>query len=245
MNIKQEYTYSPYTIKVEGKHESVCTPPKSNTYPIISPLTNCETVSQSDTMSNYFDLTQDDEPTESTKSTKSTERLQESSISPKVEELLLQLIDNPEVLSTIDRLRKKKRESSINNVQESDDESEMENDNFIQQQHCKKLKYVNNDVNMFMDENRKPWSENKRFYLHIRRDIIMYDPIDSSLLDEKEKVPKCLNDWKYRNIKWKNMKKSVSYENFIHSLHLIKNEEVSLLFYFYSNVGMNKQYSLE
>jgi len=241
MKIKQEYTYSPYVIKVEGKNESVFTPPKSNTYPIISPLSKCETVSQTDTMSNYFDLTQDDESTKSTKSTKSTERLQESSISPKVEELLLLLIDNPEVLSTLDRLRKKKRESSINNVQESDDESETEEDNFIQ--HRKKLKY-DNDVNMFMDENRKPWSEDKRFYLHIRRDIIMYDPIDSSLLDEKEKVPKCLNDWKYRNIKWRNMKNSVSYENFIHSLHLIKNEEVSL-FYFYSNVGMNKQYSLE
>lgn len=241
MNIKQEYTYSPYAIKVEGKNESVFTPPKSNTYPIISPLSKCETVSQNDSMSNYFDLTQDDESIKSTKSTKLTERLQESSISPKVEELLLLLIDNPEVLSTLDRLRKKKRESSINNVQESDDESEMENDNFIQ--HRKKSKY-DNDVNMFMDENRKPWSEDKRFYLHIRRDIIMYDPINSSLLDEKEKVPKCLNDWKYRNIKWKNMKKSVSYENFIHSLHLIKNEEVSI-FYFYSNVGMNKQYSLE
>lgn len=236
MNIKQEYTYSPYTIKVEGKHESVCTPPKSNTHSIISPLSKCETVSQNDSMSNYFDLTQDDESTKSTKSTKTTERLQESSISPKVEELLLRLIDNPEVLSTIDRLRKKKRESSINNVQESDDESETEEDNFIQ--HRKKLKY-DNDANMFMDENRKPWTEDKRFYLHIRRDIIMYDPIDSSLLDEKEKVPKCLNDWKYRNIKWRNMKNTVSYEDFIHSLHLIKNEEVSI-FYFYSNVGMNK-----
>jgi len=228
MNIKQEYTYSPYTIKVEGKNESVFTPPKSNTYPIISPLSKCETVSQNDSMSNYFDLTQDDE------STKSTERLQESSISPKVEELLLLLIDNPEVLSTLDRLRKKKREASINNVQESNDESESEDDYFMQ--HRKKLKY-DNDVNMFMDENRKPWTEDKRFYLHIRRDIIMYDPIDSSLLDKKEKVPKCLNDWKYRNIKWRNMKNSVSYEDFIHSLHLIKNEEVSL---FYSNVGMNK-----